>query len=328
LCLPRPDTIPVGDTPAAAPPRSFLPMNAPPPARFLDANLLRSIAGIELKARLLVEGMYASRHRSPDYGSSVEFVDHREYARGDEWRTIDWKMLARTERYYVKRFEMESNMNVVCLLDTSGSMGYLPQDKNRLSKLEYGSYLAAALSHLATHQQDAPGLVTFDTEMRAFLPPRQGRRHLFAILSTLESLASRGESDLGPTLRMIGQRLQRRGVIVLISDCHSAVESAIDGIRHLVARRHDVVVYHLLDADEVSFPFHDLTSFRDLETGRQLMSDPLRVRSTYLERLARFRESIQAGCAAAGADYRFVDTAEPLEIALRDYLLFRRQRAA
>ena len=144
-------------------------MKSPPPVRFLDAKLLRSIAGIELKARLLVEGMYASRHRSPDYGYSVEFVDHREYTRGDELRTIDWKMLARTERYFVKRFEMESNMNVVCLLDTSGSMGYVPQDKGRLSKLEYGSYLAAALSHLATHQQDsrAPMLSRSRADSRA-----------------------------------------------------------------------------------------------------------------------------------------------------------------
>jgi len=302
-------------------------MSRPPPVRFLDADLLRSITGIELKARLLVEGMYASRHRSPDYGYSVEFVDHREYTRGDELRTIDWKMLARTERYYVKRFEMESNMNVVCLLDTSGSMGYAPQDKNRFSKLEYGSYLAAALSHLATHQQDSPGLVTFDTEMREFLPPKQGKRHLFGILSRLEQLSCKGESDLGPTLKKIGQRLNRRGVIVLISDCHSAVESAVDGIRHLVARRHEVVVFHLLDADEVTFPFQSLTSFRDLETGRQVMSDPLRVRSTYLSRLADFREAIKSGCASAGADYRFIDTSQPIEIVLRDYLLLRRQRA-
>jgi uncharacterized protein (DUF58 family) len=302
-------------------------MKSPPPVRFLDANLLRSISGIELKARLLVEGMYASRHRSPDYGYSVEFVDHREYTRGDELRTIDWKMLARTERYYVKRFEMESNMNVVCLLDTSGSMGYVPQDKNRLSKLEYGSYLAAALSHLATHQQDSPGLVTFDTEMRDFLPPKQGKRHLFSILSRLEQLSCKGESDLGPTLKNIVQRLTRRGVIVLISDCHSAVESAIDGIRHLVARRHEVVVFHLLDADEVTFPFQSLTSFRDLETGGQLMTDPLRLRTKYLERLEGFREAIKAGCASAGADYRFVDTSQPIETVLRDYLLLRRQRA-
>jgi uncharacterized protein (DUF58 family) len=302
-------------------------MKSPPPVRFLDANVLRSIAGIELKARLLVEGMYASRHRSPDYGYSVEFVDHREYTRGDELRAIDWKMLARTERYYVKRFEMESNMNVVCLLDTSGSMGYVPQEKSRLSKLEYGSYLAAALSHLATHQQDSPGLVTFDTDMRDFLPPKQGKRHLFTILSRLEQLACKGESDLGPTLKMIGQRLSRRGVIVLISDCHSAVESAIDGIRHLLARRHELVVFHLLDADEVNFPFQSLASFRDLETGGQLMTDPLRLRTKYLERLEKFREAIKGGCASAGADYRFIDTSEPIETVLRDYLLFRRQRS-
>ena len=297
-----------------------------PPTRFLDAKILRSIANIELKARLLVEGMYASRHRSPDYGYSVEFVDHREYAPGDELRTIDWKMLARTERYYVKRFEMESNMNVMCLLDVSGSMGYRPQNADQLSKLEYGSYLAAAMSHLAAHQQDSPGLITFDREMRDFIPPKQGRRHLFTILTKLESLSASGPSDLGPTLKNIVQRLKRRGVILLITDCHSGHESVIDGIRHLVARRHEVVVIHLLDADEVKFPFQELTSFRDLETGAQLMTDPLRLRKNYLDRLEKFRTAIKEGCASCGADYRFVDTSEPIELILRDYLLLRRQR--
>jgi uncharacterized protein (DUF58 family) len=301
-------------------------MSKVPPVRFLDAKLLRSISSIELKARLLVEGMYASRHRSPDYGYSVEFVDHREYTRGDEQRTIDWKMLARTERYYVKRFEMESNMNVVCLLDVSGSMGYQPQDRGRLGKLEYGCYLAAAMSHLATHQQDSPGLVTFDTEMRDFIPPKQGKRHLFTILTKLEALAAGGASDLGPTLKLIVQRLSRRGVILLITDGHSGDESVLDGIRHLVARRHEVIVLHLLDADEVKFPFQELTSFRDLETGRQLMTDPLRLRSVYLDRLEKFKASVKEGCAKCGADYRFIDTSEPIELVLRDYLLFRRQR--
>ena len=297
------------------------------PTRFLDTKILRSIAGIELKARLLVEGMYASRHRSPDYGYSVEFMDHRDYAPGDELRTIDWKMLARTERYYVKRFEMESNMNVVCLLDVSGSMGYLPEDGNRLGKLEYGSYLAAAMCHLVAHQQDSAGLITFDTEMRDFLPPKQGKRHLFTILAKLESLKAGGPSDLGPTLKNIVQRLTRRGVIMLITDCHSGIASVIDGIRHLVARRHDVIVIHLLDDDEVKFPFQALTSFRDLETEAQLMTDPLRLRKTYLDRLESFRTAVKDGCASAGADYRFVDTAEPIENVLRDYLLFRRQRS-
>lgn len=302
-------------------------MTQPPATRFLDAKILRSIAGIDLKARLLVEGMYASRHRSPDYGYSVEFVDHREYAPGDELRTIDWKMLGRTERYYVKRFEMESNMNVVCLLDVSGSMGYKPEDPERLTKLEYGSYLTAAMAHLAVHQQDSPGLITFDKEMRDFIPPKQGRRHLFTILTKLEHLAAGGESDLGPTLKLIVQRLTRRGVILLITDAHSGTESVIDGIRHLVARRHEVIVLHLLDADEVTFPFQALTSFRDLETNRQLMTDPLRLRKGYFERLEKFRAAIKDGCASAGADYRFLDTSEPIELVLRDYLLFRRQRS-
>ncbi len=275
-----------------------------PPIRFLDAKLLRSIANIELKARLLVEGMYASRHRSPDYGYSVEFVDHREYTPGDELRTIDWKMLARTERYYVKRFEMESNMNVVCLLDVSGSMAYRPEESGRLSKLEYGCYLAAAMSHLASHQQDSPGLITFDREMRDFIPPKQGRRHLFTILTKLESVTASGTSDLGPTLKNIVQRLTRRGVILLISDCHSGHDAVVDGIRHLVARRHEVVVLHLLDADEVKFP----------------------LRKVYLDRLDKFRGAIKEGCAACGADYRFIDTSEPIELVLRDYLLFRREK--
>ncbi len=297
-----------------------------PPMRFLDAKVLRAIANIELKARLLVEGMYASRHRSPDYGYSVEFVDHREYTPGDELRTIDWKMLARTERYYVKRFEMESNMNVVCLLDVSSSMGYRPDDPERLSKLEYASYLAAAMAHLAVHQQDSPGLITFDRDIRDFIPPKQGRRHLFTILTKLEALAASGPSDLGPTLKLIVQRLTRRGVILLITDCHSGTDSVVEGIRHLVARRHEVVVLHLLDADEVQFPFQALTSFRDLETGTQLMTDPLRLRKLYLERLEKFRAAIKAGCAGCGADYRFIDTSEPIELVLRDYLLFRRER--
>ena len=302
-------------------------MTQPPSTRFLDAKLLRSISGIDLKARLLVEGMYASRHRSPDYGYSVEFVDHREYTPGDELRTIDWKMLGRTEKYFVKRFEMESNMNVVCLLDVSGSMGYRPDDNDRLTKLEYASYLTAAMCHLAAHQQDSPGVITFDREMRDFIPPKQGKRHLFTILTKLENLVASGPSDLGPTLKLIVQRLTRRGLILLVTDAHSGTESVVDGIKHLVARRHEVIVLHLLDSDEVKFPFQSLTSFRDLETGAQLMTDPLRLRKNYLERLEKFQTAVKDGCAACGADYRFIDTSEPIELVLRDYLLFRRQRS-
>ena len=301
-----------------------------PAMRFLDPRILRSLANIELAARLLVEGMYASRHRCPNYGYSVEFVDHREYAPGDDPRTIDWKMLARTERYFVKRFEMESNMNVVVLLDTSGSMGYRPTRADRLTKLEYASYLAASVAFLVHRQQDSPGLVTFDEDIRDFVPPKQGQRHLYTILARLETLGAlftnRG-TQVGGVLEGIARRLTRRGIVLLISDCYGEPAEVVDGVRHLAARGQDVVVFQLMDHDEIAFPFRALSSFRDVETGLQLMSDPLRQRPAYLERLGRFRGEIEAGCVAAGADYRFLDTAEPIELVLRDYLLYRRERA-
>ena len=298
-----------------------------PAMRFLDPAILRSLANIELAARLLVEGMYASRHRSPYYGYSVEFVDHREYAPGDEPRTIDWKMLARTERYFVKRFEMESNMNVVCLLDTSGSMGYRPSRSDRLAKLEYGCYLAASVAFLVSRQQDSPGLVTFDEDIRDFVPPKQGQRHLYTILARLETLAAREGTQVGGVLESIARRLTRRGIVLLISDCYGEPSDVVDGVRHLTARGQDVIVLQLMDHDEATFPFRALSSFRDLESGAQLMSDPLRQRPAYLDRFARFRGEIEAGCVAAGADYRFVDTVQPIELVLRDYLLYRREKA-
>ena len=295
--------------------------------RFLDPNILRSIASMELRARLLVEGMYASRHRSPFYGFSVEFVDHREYAPGDEPRTIDWKMLARTERYFVKRFEMESNMNVVCLLDTSRSMAYRSAGKESLTKLEYASYLAASIAFLVHRQQDSPGLATFGDALREFVPPKQGQRHLYALLARLETIEPQGQTHLARVLDAIGCRLTRRGIVLLISDCYGDAAAAVDGVRHLTARGHDVIVMQVMDHDEVAFPFKPLTTFRDMESGEALMSDPLRQRPLYLERLARFRKNIEAGTVGCGADYRFLDTAQPIELVLRDYLLYRRERA-
>ncbi len=303
-------------------------MPTSPPTRFLEVDILRSIANIELVARMLVEGMYASRHRSPYYGFSVEFVDHREYAPGDELSKIDWRALARTEKYFVKRFEMESNMNVICLLDISGSMGYKSKNARRLTKLEYGSFLAASLCFLVYKQQDASGLVTFGQTIRDFLPARQGQRHLYSILSKLDVLNAEGNTEVGDVLKTIAMRLKRRGIIVLISDCYGETDAVVDGIRHLATRGHDVIVVHQLKHDEVTFPFQSLVSFRDLESNTQLIGDPLRQRRIYLNRFDQFRTEIREGCAAAGADYRFVDTSEPIELVLRDYLLYRRQMAS
>jgi uncharacterized protein (DUF58 family) len=297
------------------------------PTKFLDAKILRSIGDAELRARLLVEGMYASRHRCPYYGYSVEFVDHREYTDGDEPKMIDWKTYARTDRYFVKRFEMESNMNVLCMFDVSGSMGYRPADTGRMTKIEYGSYLIASICHLVSHQQDSPGLVTFDQDDRDFLPPRQGKRHLFTILSRFDGLEGRSGTQIHAVLRTIARRFKRRGIVVMVSDCNTDEDQVMDGVRLLRAQGHDVILLHLMDVDEIEFPFSALTAFRDMETGEQVISDPVRLRKTYLERFAKFRERIQTDCVAAGVDYRFISTKDPIELVLRDYLMYRRERS-
>ncbi len=303
-------------------------MPAQPPAlRFLDPEMLRALRSIELRARLLVEGMYASRHRCPSYGFSVEFKDYREYSPGDEPRTIDWKLLARTERVYVRRFEMESDMKVVTVLDASASMAYRSSDPRRLAKFEFGCYLAAALAYLASRQQDAAGLVAFDDDFRIFVPPRQGQRHLYALLARMANLTAQGPTDLPAVLHKLALRLTRRGLVVLISDCHGPESRVAEGIRQLAARGHDVVVFHLLDADEVELPFQALTRFRDLETGAQVMCDPLRQGRAYRARVTAFRETIREACLSAGADYRALVTTQPIETVLRDYLLYRRQFA-
>ncbi len=294
--------------------------------KFLAPQVLRQLANLELRARLLVEGMYASRHRCPYYGYSVEFKDHREYAPGDDPRTIDWKMLARTERHYVKRFEMESNMDVIAIVDSSASMGYAGQGGGRLSKMEYACYLSASLSYLAHRQQDSPGLIAFDQEMQLYLGPRQGQRHLYTLLARLEALQPANGTDLGGVLTRLGQRLRRRSLLVLISDCYGDDAAIRDGIRQLAARGHDLIVLQLLDHDELSWPFHALTAFADLETGREVMCDPLRQRGDYRRRLEAFTNAIKEATVGCGADYRLIDTAEPIEIVLRDYLLYRRRR--
>ena len=303
-----------------------MPVSSQKITQFLDPEILRAIDSIELVARVLVEGLYASRHRCPFYGYTVEFKDYREYAPGDPPRLIDWKLLARTERYYVRRYEMESNMDVITLLDVSGSMSYQPVDGKRFTKIEYASYLSASLAYLVRKQQDSAGLVTFGTDLIEFVPPKQGQRHLFGLLARLNSIEARGETDLSEVLKAIALRLNRRSIIVLISDCHGDTESVLDGIRHLAARGHDIILFHLLDADEVEFPFSALTSFRDIESGTQLMCDPIRQKRRYLTRLDAFRTAIRDGTVACGADYRFIDTSQPIEVTLRDYLTYRRQR--
>jgi uncharacterized protein (DUF58 family) len=295
--------------------------------RFLDPVFLKTLKNMEVAARFLVDGMYASRHRCPFYGYSVEFKDLREYVQGDDPRSIDWKMFARTEKVYVKRFEMESNMDVMTLLDVSASMGYQsPFDKRRLTKIEFGRFLAAGISYLVNNQQDSAGLMTFDTELRAFLPCRQGRRHLNAILITLDQARSSDRTAVDLVLQKAGMRLKRRGLVALISDCYGNTDDIVSAIRLLRARGQDTIVFHVADDDEINLPFDMLTSFHDMETNREVMCDPVRQKRHYVQRFQALRDKLAKGCAECGADYVFAQTSQPIEMVLRDYLIFRRAR--
>jgi len=291
--------------------------------RYLDPAMLASVAGIELAARLLVEGLWASRHHSPLYGYSVEFVDHRNYTFGDELRTIDWRVFGRTDRYYVKRFEMESNMDVTILLDVSGSMGYEPEAKGRLTKLQYGCYLAAGLAYLLLHQQDAPGLVTFDSSIRVFLPPRQSRRHLWAILAELDKAAPGRETGIGAALETLAERLKRRGMVVLVSDCLDETDSLHAGVRKIAAHQHEVLVFQILDSDERHWPFQQPSSFVDLETRQTIEGDPVSLRDGYLRSFQEFMETLGAGFRRSNVHHELLETTTPLEHGLRNYLLRR-----
>ena len=291
--------------------------------QFLDPAMLASVAGIELAARYLVEGLWASRHRSPLYGYSVEFVDHRNYTFGDELKTIDWRVFGRTDRFYVKRFEMESNMDVTILLDVSASMGYEPEAKGRLTKLQYASYLAAGLAYLLLHQQDAPGLVTFDSEINVFLPPRQSRRHLWTILAELEKAEAGNDTGIGATLETIAERLKRRGMVVLISDCIDDTDAILSGIRKVAARQHEVLVFQVLDHDERHWPFQQPSDFIDLESNQTIQGDPVSLREEYLKQFEEFLERIRTGCSKSNVHHVLLETTTPLEQGLRNYLLRR-----
>jgi len=290
--------------------------------KYLDPEVAAKLPSMELRARRIVEGLFASLHRSPLRRFGVEFADYRKYEHGDEPRHIDWKLFSRTDRLYVKQFHNETNMHCSLLLDASQSMGYRT---GSVSKLEYGCYLSAALAFLMLRQSDLAGLMTFDAELRDYLGARGTRRHLAKILQCLEELEPRAHTDLASICHHAARTLKRRGMIVLISDLLGDSKPILEGLRHLRSKNHDVIVFHVLDRAEREFPFKPLTLFRDVETSRRVLVDPRSYRERYLERLDRFVAGLKRGCYGARIDYVPLDTSEPFDSALLSYLA-RRQR--
>ncbi|MBL7959540.1 DUF58 domain-containing protein [bacterium] len=272
---------------------------------------------MEIKARLVVEGFITGLHKSPYHGFSVEFAEHRQYMPGDEIRSIDWKVYGRTSRYYVKRYEEETNLKTYILLDTSGSMTFT---SSAITKLEYSSYLAASLAYLMIHQKDATGLVLFDKKIRKYMPPRATMGYLRVLEENLQNIRDHEDTDLAPTLHEIAERIKRRGLIILISDLFDDPQKIMAGLKHFRHRRHEVIVFHVLDPQERELAYSGDVVFEDIETKERISTQPWHIRSSYREQMQAFIESYRKECRENKIDYVLLDTRTSFDVALLEYL--------
>ena len=285
----------------------------------LDPGSLAHLGRLELIARQVVEGFISGRHKSPYKGFSVEFAEHREYSPGDDIRDIDWRVYGKSDRYYIKQYEEETNVRVTILLDSSGSMKY--HGPKQVSKFRYGQMLAASLAHLLLHQADAVGLVTFDTAVRRFIPPRSRPSHLRALLEEMDATKPGGETALGDIFHDIAERVHRRGLVIVISDLFDDVHNLMGGLHHFRYKRHEVMLMHVMAPEELTFPFANWTQFRDLESPQhRVQLDPRAVREQYLASVGKFVEQIYREAGRMHIDYVQVDTSTPLEQVLSNYL--------
>jgi uncharacterized protein (DUF58 family) len=289
---------------------------------YLDPEVIARAQALGVKARTVVEGLRVGDHKSPYRGFSVEFVQHREYVPGDDIRHIDWKGYGRSERYTIKQFEQETNFACHLMLDASRSMLYGEDETN---KLEYAKVLTAALSYVIVHQRDSVSLNVFDESWRTRLPASGQPGHVQTILETLESLEPRDKTSMAPLLHDLAQRVRRRGLFFLISDCFDDVESILGGLQHLRFGGHEVTVFHVLHPDEVDFPFSGMVKFDGMEDNIKLLTRPQLIRPAYQRALKKFLEELQEGCERNRCDYVPVNTGRPLAETLTEYLA-RRQR--
>jgi len=295
-----------------------------PQSQGLDPTALARFGRLELIARLVVEGVMSGLHRSPFKGFSVEFAEHRQYYPGDEIRHIDWRAHGKTDRYYVKEYEEETNLKAHLVVDSSGSMGYAGRT---VSKFEHARRLAASLAYLMISQRDAVGLVTFDSSLRAMVPPRSAPSHFSVVAQVLEGTKTGGETSLSRILHALADRIRRRGLVVILSDGFDEVDALTSALRQLRHQRHEVLFFHTLAPEEEEFPFSRPARFRDLERlDHRLRVDPLALRAAYLERFNSFCRTLKERVQGMGADYHRASTAEPVEKTLLDYLASRSRR--
>ena len=288
---------------------------------YLDPKTLDRIKRLDVRARLVVEGFISGQHRSPYHGYAVEFATHREYTPGDDIRHIDWKVWSKTDRHYIKEYEEETNLRCTILLDCSKSMRYTPP----WSKFDYAATGAASLAWLLQQQQDAVGLVAFNTKVQKHLPASSHPNHLKLLMHELENLQVDEQTDVSRVFPELAQQIRRRGLVVLFSDLFTDIPTLSEALRQFRLRRHEVIVFQVMHDDELTFPFEDNTLFRGLEMNVQLHTEPRALRKSYLENVQKFLEEVRKTCASAGIDYVLMNTKDPLDAVLGTYLTFRQK---
>ena len=290
----------------------------------LNPQTLASLDGLDLQARLIVEGYVSGMHASPYHGFSVEFAEHREYVPGDDIRHVDWKVWSKTDKLYLKQYEEETNLLLYLLVDTSESMAYA-SGKN-VSKLQYAQFVAASLAYMVLRQQDSVGVATFDDAVRRYLRPAGQPSHLKELIHLLDVTPARSKSDLGIVFHDLAVRFKKRGVVAILSDLFDDVPTILAGLKHFRHRRHEVIVFHILDPAELDFPFRDTTLFKGLEGMPEVLTEPYALRKAYQKEIVEFLDELKRGCRMIDIDYVPIRTDQELDAALTGYLATRANR--
>jgi len=292
--------------------------------RYLRPDVIQQVKRLDLKARFIIEGLLSGLHDSPYHGFSVEFSEHRKYAPGDDIRQVDWQVYARTDRFYVKKYRAETNLEAYLLVDCSASMGYATG--GRMSKMDYAICIAAALGYMMIHQQDSVGLVTFDEKLRSFLPPRSKRAHLTNILATLARTRPAGKTDLAGAIHEVAGRIRKRGLMILLSDLLADQQAVIEALHHLKYRGHDLIIFQVLDHSELTFEFGGQIRFEEPESSEHIDADPRAIRAAYLRELRAFIAEYKRRCLDMRGDFVTVDNDMTFDKALVEFLVRRRAR--
>ena len=285
--------------------------------KYLNPEIVSTISSIALRARLIVEGYIIGKHRSPYHGFSVEFSEHKSYDIGDEIRNIDWKLYGKTDRLYIKRYEEETNLKTYIILDNSKSMSF---SSGNVSKISYANSLLASLAYLMINQQDAVGLIQFSDKINTFIPPKAKKSHLKTIIRKLSDSSNGSDTNIEPVLHEMAERINKRGLIIFISDLLDDPKKIINGLKHFRHRKQEIIVFHILDEKEVNFDFNERSKFIDMETGEEIITDPWHIRKSYMRMVKKRQEKFKRECNQQLIDYIPVMTNKNLRECITNYL--------